>query len=232
MEQNELEYNREDRCFGKKDIVIVENHNYVLPAWVKWCSEIGTEIRLITFDYHMDTRPSYSHYAYKKSGGDMAKVNSGIEQVKVYEKYMKDKYNSVNIEEMVTDYVYHDEHISVAYDMEFISDFYCICKQKDDYSQDYKHYFMINDSFESCNLENFCREAQKKKYILDIDLDFFNSEQDFKEYNEIITEMIKGTTMITVAREHHYFEFLSQSVDWSNDKALESLLKLIEENAE
>lgn len=72
----------------------------------------------------MDTRPIFSQYAYRKCNGDMARVNSYEEQRKIYEMYIKHKYDIDKIEEMTKLYVFHDEHISVGYNMEYILDFF------------------------------------------------------------------------------------------------------------
>lgn len=75
IKQEELQNNRIDYQFGDKKVVVVESHNYVLPVWAEYCSKLKKEYRLITLDYHMDTRPIFSQYAYQACNGDMAKVN-------------------------------------------------------------------------------------------------------------------------------------------------------------
>lgn len=70
--------------------------------------------------------------------------------------------------------------------------------------------------------------AKQKEYILDIDLDFLNSENDFVKYRDIIINLIKGTDIITIAREHSYFNFLRDNIEWTNDIALQKILNLLE----
>ena len=70
--------------------------------------------------------------------------------------------------------------------------------------------------------------AKQKEYILDIDLDFFNSENDFVKYRDIIINLTKGTDIITIAREHSYFNFLRDNIEWTNDIALQKILNLLE----
>lgn len=113
IKQEELQNNRIDYQFGDKKVVVVESHNYVLPVWAEYCSKLKKEYRLITLDYHMDTRPIFSQYAYQACNGDMAKVNEYTVQRKIYDNYIKHKYDTNKIEELSEKYVYHDEHISV-----------------------------------------------------------------------------------------------------------------------
>ena len=225
IKQEELQNNRIDYQFGDKKVVVVESHNYVLPVWAEYCSTLKKEYRLITLDYHMDTRPIFSQYAYQACNGDMAKVNEYTVQRKIYDNYIKHKYDTNKIEELSEKYVYHDEHISVGYNLEYILDLYCICKEKQDFSDGYKHYYVIG---EDTDLNKFYNVAKQKEYILDIDLDFLNSENDFVKYRDIIINLIKGTDIITIAREHSYFNFLRDNIEWTNDIALQKILNLLE----
>lgn len=226
IKQEDFINNRVDYKFGNKKVTIVESHNFVLPVWAEYCSEHKNEYRLITIDYHMDTRPIFSQYAYKVSNGDIAKVNEYSIQRKIYNKYIMHKYDSNMIEEMTRKYVYHDEHILVGYNMGYLSDFFCICKDKQDFSESYKHYFVIGLDSE---INTFYNEAMKEKYILDIDLDFFNSNKDYDENREMLMNLIKNTDIITIAREHSYFDYLRDNTKWTNDIALMEIINLIKE---
>lgn len=152
-------------------------------------------------------------------------ANEYTVQRKIYDNYIKHKYDTNKIEELSEKYVYHDEHISVGYNLEYILDLYCICKEKQDFSDGYKHYYVIG---EDTDLNKFYNVAKQKEYILDIDLDFLNSENDFVKYRDIIINLIKGTDIITIAREHSYFNFLRDNIEWTNDIALQKILNLLE----
>ena len=65
-------------------------------------------------------------------------------------------------------------------------------------------------------------------FVLSIDLDFFNSENDFVKYRDIIINLTKGTDIITIAREHSYFNSLRDNIEWTNDIALQKILNLLE----
>ena len=226
IKQEDLINNRVDYKFGNKIVSIVESHNFVLPVWAEYCSKQKSEYRLITVDYHMDTRPIFSQYAYKACNGDIAKVNEYSIQREIYNKYIIHKYDSNMIEEMTRKYVYHDEHILVGYNMGYLSDFFCICKDKQDFSERYRHYFVIGLDSE---IDIFYNEAMKEKYILDLDLDFFNSNKDYDENREMLMNLIKNTDIITIAREHSYFDYLRHNTEWTNDIALMKIIKLIKE---
>jgi hypothetical protein len=230
MRQEDFENNRKDYLFKNKKVSVVKSHNFVLPVWAEYCATTQKEYRLITFDYHMDTRPIFSQYACRKCNYDMAKVDSYEEQKKVFNKYVKDKYNVNKIEEMTKLYVFHDEHISVGYDMGYISDLFCICKDNQDYSEGYKNYLVLDACVKHDDIIRFCNMAKEKQYILDIDLDFFNCEEDFQKYEVVIADLIKNTDIITIATENEYFDFLNTSSRWTNELALQSVLDLIKEN--
>ena len=231
IRQENLENNRKNYLFEKKKVSVVKSHNFVLPVWAEYCAITQKEYRLITFDYHMDTRPIFSQYAYSKCNGDMARVNSYEEQRKIYEMYIKHKYDIDKIEEMTKLYVFHDEHISVGYNMEYILDFFCVCKDKQDYSEGYKHYLVLDNYVGDNDVKMFCDRAKEKPYILDIDLDFFNCEEDFEKNKSIIADLIRSTDIITIATENEYFDYLNNSSKWTNELALERVLELIKENS-
>lgn len=229
IKQEEFTYNRKEYQFCNKKIVIIENHNFVLPTWAEYCAKLEKEYRLITIDYHMDTRPIFSRYACQVCNGDIVKVNDYIVQRELYDKYIKYKYDFLKIEELARKYVYHDEHIMVGYNMGYLSDFYCICKDREDYTEGYKHYFVMG---EDTGLIQFCDEAMKKEYMLDIDLDFFNTREDCESNREILEKLVRGTDIITIARENRYFDYLREDCEWTNDIALKRILSLIERVAE
>lgn len=77
----------------------------------------------------------------------------------------------------------------------------------------------------------FCDRAKEKSYILDIDLDFFNCEEDFEKNKSIIADLIRSTDIITIATENDYFDYLNNSSKWTNELALERVLELIKENS-
>lgn len=231
MMQEDLKNNKRVYVIGNKKVVVVKSHNFVLPIWAEHCSKTEREYRLITFDYHMDTRPIFSQYAYKKCNGDMARVNSYEEQRKIFNKYIKCKYDVDSIEEMTKLYVYHDEHIETAYNMGYISDFFCVCKDEQDYSNAYRHYLVVNSHIEKTDILCFIDKAMLQPYILDVDLDFFNCEEDFQKNEEILVKLIRNTDIITIATENEYFEYLSNSSEWTNELALQMVIKLIKENS-
>lgn len=225
MRQEVFINNRTDYTVGCKKVSVIDNHNFALPIWAEYCAKTEKEYRLITFDYHMDTRPSFSQYAYRKCECNMTKVNSYVEQDKIFEKYIRFKYDVQKIEELAERYVYYDEQIMVAYQMGYIKDFYCICKDRQDHSHDYKHYLVLED--EAVDLEAFCNEGMTEEYILDIDLDFFNSEQDYSKYETNLLCLIQNTDIITVAKEYKSFNLLNMEPAWTNDKAFNMLMELI-----
>lgn len=73
-----------------------------------------------------------------------------------------------------------------------------------------------------------CHMQFHRTFIIDIDLDFFNSENDFVKYRDIIINLTKGTDIITITREHSYFNFLRDNIEWTNDIALQKILNLLE----
>lgn len=143
---------------------------------------------------------------------------------------VKDPYNIKNIEEMTAKYVYHDEHIMTAWNLGYLSEIFCICKEKDVISKGIEHYLVMNSKTTKEDLLEFCKEATKERYSLDIDLDYFTSKSVFEVSKWMIIELVKDAEIITIAREKWYFDYCKDKTEteWTNEIALKSILELIE----
>ncbi len=229
MKQEELQNNRKDYEYGCKKVSVVDSHNYVLPIWAEYCAKEKIEYRLITLDYHADTMPCYNRYSFNMQSIN-ASVDHNEEKERIYNRYVKEPYNIKNIEEMTAKYVYHDEHIMTAWNLGYLSEIFCICKEKDVISKGIEHYLVMNSKTTKEDLFEFCKEATKERYILDIDLDYFTSKSVFEVIKWMIIELIKDAEIITIAREKRYFDYCKDKTEteWTNEIALKSTLELIE----
>lgn len=92
------------------------------------------------------------------------------------------------------------------------------------------HYLVMNSKTTKEDLLEFCKEATKERYILDIDLDYFTSKSIFEESKWTIIELIKDAEIITIARENWYFDYCKckTETEWTNEMALKGTLELIE----
>jgi hypothetical protein len=61
LRQNCQQYQEPEKSQGIKGkrIVVVESHEQVLVAWADLGRELSAPPRLLTFDFHTDTRPAF-----------------------------------------------------------------------------------------------------------------------------------------------------------------------------
>lgn len=73
-------------------------------------------------------------------------------------------------------------------------------------------------------------QRSDKRYVLDIDLDYFTSKSVFEVSKWMIIELVKDAEIITIAREKWYFDYCKgkTETEWTNEIALKSILELIE----
>jgi hypothetical protein len=235
---------------GKK-VYIVNDHQYVLPIWGEYVSRNGgNPIKLITFDYHTDTRRGFRHY--------MASIGStkGLYDSESLEKIRADRFNQINVSRSdslikVADDITNDEHIMTAHELGIIGEYHVInCSDTEDSDMGY---FYKERFCQSCvqvvDCNNNCpSDIERRKnarlddnylestgfvvpdgpFILDFDLDYFPLRNTFAPSNSIIiNRIIQLAKIITIACEPNYFESLKEE-DFSFIEAKTCLLKLIE----
>lgn len=220
--------------FNGTSVVIFTDHNYALPVWGRHSNTNNTSYRLITFDYHADTHSPLAHFV--ACSETFAEYGPNHPAIKALLKNRHYKSNDFCFEDVleIADVVKNDEHIQTADWFGYIDSYVVICHMSENDAQYYqetdrRNYndatYYTKGSFNALSLGDVELIANKP-FVLDFDLDFFDSPSVFSEaFTERVSTLIKKATLITIAKEPTY---CSSTETWNCQKALDMLIKLIE----
>jgi hypothetical protein len=221
-----------------KSIFIVENHQEVLPIWAEYYLKNRKSYELITLDYHADSIRAFNDYAYAlsvaRSDYGFADIDIATEIQEEIIDNLRENLSTEVIEESVKN-LDCDEQIMAALELGIISRYqivYCLCKHNEiggehlkargKYCQD------VNSPCIECMQEctpagiKYCHSRLEDEYlnstglilpdtkfILDIDLDYFQTDYSLKpEKFSIFKSLVRSSEFITIARSSEYFNKL------------------------
>lgn len=240
-----------------KKVYIIDDHHYALPIWTYYSLENDYRYDLITLDYHADTIIGFNDYAYEKAF-ETSDVDTFELRDRFREEKIKEILNNKSFDTILnnTNLLDCDEHILAAVELQIINQYhtiYCMdkydelggehCKNEKIYCNGYENptkycydkcpkkerdrcHKRIDDEY----LNDVKLNLSDKKYILDIDLDFFQTKKSLKPVNRnIINDFIKNSEFITIARSKEYFNKLKIDDNFSIDEAEKYLLKIIKD---
>ncbi|HBJ2614745.1 TPA: UPF0489 family protein [Clostridium botulinum] len=244
-------------CINNKKVYIVDDHNYVLPIWSYYSLQNDYKYDLITLDYHADTIIGFNDYAYEKafktSYVDTFQLRDRFREEKVKEILNNKSFNIILDNTRLLDC---DEHILAAWELGIITEYhviYCMDKYEEYGGEHCKNEKIYCEAFENPTKYCYktCPEIEKnrchnrlddeylkdiklnlsnRKYILDMDLDYFQTRESLKPIRRnIINGLIKNCEFITIARSKKYFNELRIDYSFNIDEAENNLVKLIEE---
>lgn len=234
-----------------KQIFICEEHHHVLKFWHQF---IADQPYLLTFDYHTDLHRALQGYMNKLSYKIKPWKNQDewdLEQSRVLSAMIDDQWSSI-------DNLKHDEHIDAALKSGCIKK--ALVYSHDSYhgkpqrvycingNEDYDGQLVINNSqsyhelstvINTTELESrfrlfdLCipRNEWLNNYILDIDLDFFQSRQSITPPDDSFFKMlIDNARGISIAKESGWVNKWREEHDpeLSVEFLLEALLSLIQ----
>lgn len=224
---------------GGKEIWVVDDHQYVLLIWGRLFQIQKQPLVLVSIDYHPDTNPPFWLWAYQKA---MAiDPERETELVKKFQNRMLSALEPLNLNsvEMTMDQMRNDEHINTAMELGYLSNYHMInCMEKHVYSQGH-HYLVPENQFGNLKDDMFkniglpLKKISNEALILDIDLDYFLSPENFEldlNQNRIFADLVKQAQMITVARSKTYFDFLKTdpfTIGSCEEKLIDLLEKII-----
>lgn len=222
-----------------KDIRIVDDHQYVLLIWGQLFQIQKKSMVLVSIDYHPDTNPPFWLYAYQKAMAiDPDREDELVAkfQSKMLSSMHSDQLDSI---ETVMGQMRNDEHINTAMELGYLSDYHMInCMEKHQYSRG-SHYLVLENQFGSLGDSMFksiglpLEKISSQELILDIDLDYFLSRENFDldlNQNTIFSDLVKQARMITVARSKTYFDFLKNdefAIEVCEEKLINLLAKIL-----
>lgn len=221
-----------------KTLIIFDDHNKALPIWGLLSNSLNSSCQLFTFDSHCDTRLPFTHLL--SNNGEQIDKNYQkkycVAKVLYNKKFTRNNFCFDDTYLIASKYLKNDEHIKTAFDWGYISNYNIITSdseykdcQKNDTCENYlSHYFHKN-----LVQENNFKEYDDNPIILDFDLDFFTNADDFIAMKRLssLSNLIKKSEIITIAREPKYFESCKLNKDdnlYTNQKALDLLRELIE----
>ena len=221
-------------------IYIFENHNMALPAWGTICSKIGVAANLLTFDTHADTDFPFKRFLIRNEQNYV----SGLSNPYVREMLKKYRYsiNNFSFEDVFTlsaSYLYNSEHIKTAYMFGYLKTYTVIHKLSEHDLKIYKSEYEIEDrerGYDSAYYHYKHIEWEKlsligEPLIVDFDLDYFNSRNDLGvDFEQNICPILKRASGITIATEPEWFDKCNLDKTFSNDEALDMLIKIIDKS--
>ncbi|MGE3975264.1 MAG: UPF0489 family protein [Bdellovibrionales bacterium] len=235
----------------KKTVFVVESHHNVLPAWAQLRSALQEPPRLITLDHHTDTSKPFRNFLNKM-------YSSEDPQLEIMRSHFISKIDFKNLAVLseTLKNLSNDEHVITAIQSRIISSAFVIahkaqntdlsvyqehqvmCRtveqqsplKRNDYDQVLESIFLdeLIGSFNTSLSELKQKALCEVPYILDIDLDYFNTRASIHPKNaETFLKLVSGAALVTVATEPEYVKHCSLDADLSSEELLKSLLELI-----
>ena len=231
-----------------KNVAVVDKHNEVLKVWADLKrNNKNVKYNLLTFDTHTDFNTGFRRYISNLIFDKKLNCENFNEEIKKLLENIKSSFNEKDKFDNMVDMLSNDEHIDVAIKCNIIKKAFAITwedrndlEDRNIYNITEKCCFSNIDKYISKGLEDdFLQPHIKKigeilknnffeeKYILDIDLDFFQklSATNPKKKN-IFYKLIKNAEIITIALEEDYLKDNVLNRKAENLKA-EDLLNII-----
>lgn len=199
-------------------ISVVDSHHKALMSWANFRKKLNTAPRLISLDHHTDTSPPFRHYirTHQKTENFLSAQSKHLESI--------DFTNSKTVASAI-EKLRNDEHIVTAIKTNIISSAFILAHNADDTDIDiYKEHKIVcrnisdhDTVLESSTLakafqdfNSTLKEADRsqlftKPYILDIDLDYFNTFKSIDpEDSNYFKKLIQHAGLISIATEPEY----------------------------
>ena len=221
------------KTINKTPIIMFQDHNMALPVWGTVANTLKQSLGLITFDFHADTHDAFAaaigphDFDYKRFEKDVLKAT----------KHGIDNFCFEDVFKIACSYVANDEHILTAYLFKYINKYHIFCALPQDELVSFEREDRIRgaDAFYHSRLsiknmdDKEIHELCEKPYILDFDLDYFTSRQIIDSMLiKKLSILIQKATVITIAREPHYFDCEKTDESFQNEEALHLLLDIID----
>lgn len=242
---------------GGKNVYIVENHHEVLIPWAEYASKNKTSPVLLTFDHHMDTRSAFYRYSRRVAGSgwkiasnrlvsDMninepSAVKSALERLCNNEHIdfalKKGIISSAVVFSLMGAGICRDYANNRICYIDTVCTGNCNKDSCDDKSQinAYDNVIEGEELLYKLNQINrfipgfFISNKIRKKYILDIDLDCFNTKKSINPIDmSVFYYLVDNAEIVTIAREGYYVELEKRDEDINEKYLLEKLLGYIE----
>ncbi len=234
-----------------KNMKVVKSHHQVLSIWAEYRRRRERAPLLITLDHHTDTSLPFRNYLKEKFPED--KKLQDAERQKLLKQI---SYTDVDSVSMAQTLLSHDEHILTALSSDILSAAFVVAQNAMDTGlQIYREHKVccytvarsgtqasisecdrvLESDFLHSAVLHFNRVRQQngevdllsQDYILDVDLDYFNTLRGVTPENPTFyQELFKNAGLITVAAESEHVLLCAREDGLNSDILLESLKKL------
>lgn len=240
---------RQVEIHGKR-IYITDHHQQVLLPWyLEYVNQEYKSFELFTFDYHSDTIFPFSRYAYDVL--EDRRLHEAFKKDKINK--VKSKLSVDSIKKLISN-IRNDEFILAALELDIINRFtsmnfsphthprnigvehkprtICSCN----YFPPGKHcefdevlckYCIprLDDNF----MNSYKFDLPSKPYILDIDLDYFQTINNFK-YKELtyFKNLVVNSSFLTIAKSESNFTLTVNDETTTIDDVEKALLEIID----
>jgi hypothetical protein len=235
-------------------MIIVDSHHKVLPGWAEYRKTLAQPPRLITLDYHTDTSKPFRRFL-KKTYGDSLENDSRARGLlgsmdfkspdsmnNAVKHLNNDEHIMAAIMSGIISSAFVVAHSARDTDLATYGEFKVMCRAIDPDPQSRKvERFLCDQVLESAFLKDKIESLNKDlmqlgevalfdaPYILDIDLDYFNTLKSVQPENaDMFRSMVQRAGLISVATEPDYVNHCSLDQGLTSDILLSNLMTLIQ----
>jgi UPF0489 domain len=230
---------------------VVESHHQVLSVWAEYRRKCERAPVLLTLDHHTDTSLPFRSHLGKQFPKDRILQEEQRQNLLKQISYL-DAVSVMKAEALLS----HDEHILTALNTDILSSAFVIAQNaRDTDLETYRQHrvccysvgrsgahvslsecdHVLESSFLRSAIEHFNQirkqngegELLEGDYILDVDLDYFNTMRAVNPQNpQLYKQLYKKAGLVTVATETVHVLLCSRESGLTSTKLLESLEQL------
>lgn len=233
---NNLRFTTEEKI-RDKEVYIFENHNMALPVWGAYACGNNSTYNLVSFDSHADTKDPFVKAVSKMFSVVDATAFRKFEHEVVKKLHLSSAdFSFDDLLNFSDKYVANDEHIFTAIHFGYINEYHLFCHvdgdisvyQEDDQKRGLQAFYHERSDIMQMS-EEYIKSIITAPFILDFDLDYFIDPFLLSnKFRESVKPLVDRATVITIAREHCYFNRCVLDDNLTNDIVLEKLLSIIE----
>lgn len=238
-------------------MIIVDRHNKVLPAWAEYRRSLSSAPRLITLDHHTDTSRPFRSFLRKQHGNSLTlqqiqqesqhmlsqmNFNSPEQILKAVEKIDNDEHIVAAIQTDIISDALIIAHNAKDTDLQTYREHRILCKAVDDLQgggqvtrADCDR--VLESDFLSTRFQSFSQSLLELNrpllddvpYILDLDLDYFNTRKSISPQDStFFRRLSKRAGLITIATEPSYVAHCALDPELDSQLILKELMSLID----